>query len=399
VFERAPAVGGLIASFDFDGITLERYYHFLCKGDAGYFALCEDLGISDRLRWVKSTTGFYYNGDTYRFTSPLDLMRFKHLSLFERIRFGLFALESQIREEWVQLDEMAAKPWLVDRIGSKAYEMIWHPLLAFKFGDRHEDLSAAWVWHRVHRVAKSKGWMGYLEGGSAFLLDTLTARIRNEGVEIHEGSAIRTIEADDDGVKGLAFDDGSSYACDHVVSTAPLPVLAELLPEHWRAYGDTLREVDYIGVVCAVFKLRRPVTSHFWLNINDPRMGCNGIIEFTNLNPLMGDDGAIVYVPYYSATDKPIFQAADDDIFEQSWEMLKSINGDLCDADLMSWRVFRARHAQAVCPAGFLKTQPAADAPLKGLHLLDSTFLYPEDRTQGGLISLAQACADRIGPA
>jgi hypothetical protein len=39
---------------------------------------------------------------------------------------------------------------------------------------------------------------------------------------------------------------------------------------------------------------------------------------------------------------------------------------------------------------------PEAEAPIGGLHLLDSTFLYPEDRTQSRLIEKAWECAERI---
>ena len=56
VFERAPAVGGLISTFDFDGLQIERFYHFLCGGDDGYFGLCKELGLSDRIRFVKPKT-------------------------------------------------------------------------------------------------------------------------------------------------------------------------------------------------------------------------------------------------------------------------------------------------------------------------------------------------------
>jgi hypothetical protein len=40
---------------------------------------------------------------------------------------------------------------------------------------------------------------------------------------------------------------------------------------------------------------------------------------------------------------------------------------------------------------------PEQRAPIEGLHLLDSAFLYPADRNQSGLILKALERAEEIG--
>lgn len=390
VFERAEQAGGLISTFDFDRTRIERYYHFLCRGDKGYIDLCGELGLADRIRWKPARTGFYYAGRDYPFTTPVDLLRFSPLSAFERLRLGAFALEARMREEWAQLDAIAAKPWLIDRLGRKAYDMIWHPLLAFKFGVHHERISAAWVWHRVHRVARSKGRMGYLEGGSALLLDTLVAKLREAGVRIEEGCGVDAIAESGGRAAGLHLSDGSAYECDRVISAAPIPAAAKLVAGAWPGYAAQLASVEYIGVVCAVFKLARPVTNNFWLNIHDDRMTSNGLIEFTNLYPLLPRPQSIVYVPFYVATDTELYRATDETVFAQTWEYLRAVNPKLTEGDLLAWSVSRAPYAQAVCPVDFLTSRPPAEGVVPGLSLLDSIYQYPEDRTQAGLIAIAR---------
>jgi protoporphyrinogen oxidase len=39
VFEAGPVAGGMSAHFDFAGISLERFYHFVCRGDQPTFDL------------------------------------------------------------------------------------------------------------------------------------------------------------------------------------------------------------------------------------------------------------------------------------------------------------------------------------------------------------------------
>jgi hypothetical protein len=58
--------------------------------------------------------------------------------------------------------------------------------------------------------------------------------------------------------------------------------------------------------------------------------------------------------------------------------------------------VFRAPYAQAICPTHFLRLLPSQRAPIEGLHLLDSAFLYPEDRSQSGLILKALERSDDV---
>lgn len=396
VFEKAPEVGGLISTFDFDGLRLERFYHFLCANDTGYFQLCRDLGLESRLRWKHTRTGFYHDGTLYPFTTPLDLLRFRAIPFFQRLRFGAFAIEARMRGEWRQLDDLTAKPWLIDRLGKNTYDVVWHPLLYLKFRELHDTISAAWVWHRIHRVAKSKGRMGYLDGGTALLIDTLLARLAERGVHVRCGMAAQSLIIRDNRVTGIRFESGSEAVCDRVISTLPLSVVARLLPLGYEAYAAKLARVQYVGVTCVVLKLKQPASPYFWLNVHDSRVNFNGFIEFTHLNNVGGQHGHIVYVPYYVATDHPLYTMSEDAIFARTWEQVRVVSPHLREDDLISHRVFRAPFAQGVCPTGFLGTLAETTPPLEGLHLMDSTYLYPEDRTQSGHILQAQALAQTI---
>ena len=42
VFERDEKLGGLASSFDFGGCLIEKYYHFICRGDDDLIELCDE---------------------------------------------------------------------------------------------------------------------------------------------------------------------------------------------------------------------------------------------------------------------------------------------------------------------------------------------------------------------
>jgi protoporphyrinogen oxidase len=51
VIEAAPEAGGMAGHFDFDGISIERFYHFICRSDLPTFSLMEELGLADKIKW------------------------------------------------------------------------------------------------------------------------------------------------------------------------------------------------------------------------------------------------------------------------------------------------------------------------------------------------------------
>jgi protoporphyrinogen oxidase len=91
LFEAAPEPGGMAGHFDFDGISLERFYHFVCKTDAPTFELMEELGIGDKMRWRETSMGFVTQARLFRWGDPLALFRFPYLTLIQKLRYGLFA--------------------------------------------------------------------------------------------------------------------------------------------------------------------------------------------------------------------------------------------------------------------------------------------------------------------
>ena len=77
LLESAPVLGGLASSFEVQGVSLERYYHFICKGDDGLLETLKELGLEDRLHWKSSRMAYFVDGTLYpchRFVG-LDMYR------------------------------------------------------------------------------------------------------------------------------------------------------------------------------------------------------------------------------------------------------------------------------------------------------------------------------------
>ena len=62
--------GGMAAHFDFGGLSIERFYHFVCKADRPTFELLDELGIGDKMRWVPTSMGYFIDGKLYPWGDP-----------------------------------------------------------------------------------------------------------------------------------------------------------------------------------------------------------------------------------------------------------------------------------------------------------------------------------------
>jgi protoporphyrinogen oxidase len=404
LFEAAPELGGLARSFALGDIRIERYYHFICSGDTGYFRKLAELGLTEALCWRSTRMGFFYRGRLYPFSSGVDLLRFDGIALAGRLRYGLLALRCALIERWQPLDAIPAEAWLKEALGEEAYRATWYPLLKVKFDRFHDRISAAWVWHRVHRVARSRRTplhqerLGFLAGGTDTLVAALAAGLRERGARLCAGLPARRILIEGGRATGVETSDGARWPCEAVVSAVPLPHFVRLAPDLPADYRAALAAVDFIGVICVALRLRQPLSENFWLNVNDERVPFNGCIELTNLNPAAAPDGSsIVYVPFYLPRDHERFTYDDERLIADCVHSFGIINPRFRPDWVLSAVVSRDPYAQVVCPTGFAARVPPHTTPVPGLFLIDSSQLYPADRTISGTIDLAREVAALLG--
>jgi protoporphyrinogen oxidase len=398
VFEADGKPGGMAAHFDFDGLSIEQFYHFVCKADQPLFDLMDELGMGDAMVWRPTSMGYFFSGKLHPWGDPLSLLRFPHISLITKIRYGLHAFISTKRSDWSKLDRVPADKWIKGWIGEEGYTKLWHKLFHLKFFEHTDNISAAWIWTRIKRVGTSRRSifqeeMGYIRGGSETLVQRLFDELKRMGGVMHLGTPARRVHLEDGRVSGVTSRLGFQRF-DHVISTIPIPYIPEMIPDLPPALMGQYRAQQNIGVVCVLHKLDKPVTPHFWVNINDDRIEIPGIIEFSNLRDVGPDH--VVYIPYYMPESHPKFSRPDRDFVDESLSYLKMINPDLTDADVKASKVGRLRYAQPMCPPGFLDGLPPVQTGVEGLQVADTSYYYPEDRGISEGIRLARLMAEAI---
>ena len=201
---------------------------------------------------------------------------------------------------------------------------------------------------------------------------------------------MQKVLVEDGRVTGVATSEGVIEA-NAVICTIPTPLISAMVPDlpaDWRARYESIANM---GVCCLVFKLKRSISPHFWVNVSEPDIAIPGIVEFSNLRPAGGE--AVVYVPYYMPNNNIKFSWTDRQLLDEAFGYLQRINPKLTRGDIVAEHVARLRYAQPVCEPGFAAKIPAVQTPILGLQIADTCFYYPEDRGISESVRLGQEMA------
>ena len=381
IFEADDRIGGMTASFDFSGLSIERYYHFHCISDHAFIKVLQELGLADKLHWVPTKMGYWYLNILQPWGNPIALLKFKGLGFIAKFRYGIHAFLATKRDNWRPLDKVDAVSWIKRWVGPEAYEVLWRRLFEYKFYEYTSNLSAAWIWSRIRRLGRSRynlfnEKLGYLEGGSSTLLQAIDSDIKRNGGEIRLSQPVKRVIIENGIAKGVETDQGTQEF-DLVISTIPLPYVPKVMADLPPPILNQFKSVKNIAVVCVIVKLKQSLTENFWLNTNDPDMDIPGIIEYSNLRPL---ENSIVYVPFYMPGERPKYAEPDAYFLNKVKSYFKKINPKLVDADFLDMRASRYRFAQPIGTPGLLDGLPKPKLPIQNLWVADTSYYYPEDR-------------------
>src|SRR5688572_29880370 len=121
VFERDRQLGGLATFHDYGAFVWDRFYHVILPSDIHLISLLSDLGLSARLRWSGTLTGFYVDGRVFSISTTLDFLRFPLVTLVGKARLALTMLYCACLSDWKRLDRIPVDTWLIRMCGRATY--------------------------------------------------------------------------------------------------------------------------------------------------------------------------------------------------------------------------------------------------------------------------------------
>lgn len=389
LFERGNSVGGLARGRAIAGTSLELTYHHIFRTDHDILRLANELGIMDTLMWRESSVGISYGGQMYPFRAPSDLLRFRPLSMVNRVRLGLILFYLQETRSWKKFTRISAEQWLTKMCGEKTYRVIWQPLLHGKFHHFASQISMAWLWARIHIRANSKEKgevtekLGYFRGGFATVIRALERDIRKAGGVIRLNEPAMKILEDEQHRVQLATNN-ATYTFDRLVATIPSSIFARLIQDDPRipeGYLRKLMSIEYLGAVCMTIRMNVSLSPYYWMNIHDPSSPFLVCIEHTKLVPPEQYQGNhLYYLGTYVPHDHRFFTLSDKEIRGEFFAYLKTLFPRFKEENVLETRLTRLKHAQHVVDTSYEEKIPAYRTPLPHVFLSNFSQIFPEDR-------------------
>ncbi len=389
IFEAAPELAGLAGPLQLeDGTLVDRYYHAILSSDHHLRSLCEELGIADQLRFRETKMGFYYQGRIFSMNNVVEFLKFPPLNMIDRVRLGITVLAAQMVRDWRSLETVSVEEWLLRYAGRNGYENIWKPLLKAKFDGGFDNVPATWIWSRLVRMkstrdgANQKEEAGHLIGGYSTLLDAMAVEIAAGDNNIYLSTPVQEIVVENGKASGLRTAQGTK-TYDAIVATVQTPLAARLLPTASDSFRHALAQQEYLGIVCPVLVLDRPLSGYWTLNITDDSIPFTGVIETTSyIDTAYTGGNHLVYLPKYTAPGSELQSLSDTEVQKLWMTHLRRMFPDFNESSIRAFIVNRTRYVEPLHGLGETEQILPITSDIPGFFLATTSQIYP-DLTNG----------------
>ncbi|MEX1019964.1 MAG: NAD(P)/FAD-dependent oxidoreductase [Litorilinea sp.] len=396
VYESSDRLGGLAAGFrgrpEWEW-PLEHFYHHLFTNDDAIIGLTHELGLGSALEIHKPTTALFAEGHNYPLDTPLRVLQFPRIPIWDRLRMGLVLayLRYHPARPWRTFDRIQADSWLERWMGRRAYQAVWQPMLQGKFGPHFQEVNLAWFWARIYKRTPQ---LAYYRGGFQALVDGLAAACRAAGVQIHTNAPVRAVTraADNTFEVTLAADaaatpdaaDPAPQPYARVLSTVSPGLMQRIAPDLPATYTAQLAALRSTGAIVLTIALDRQLMTDgvYWANIpSTAGLPFLALVEHTNMiDPRHYGGDHLLYIGHYLPPDHPYFDMSTAELLAEFSPHLRHFNAAFDPAWITGAWSHSARYAQPVPPVGYADMIPAVRTPWAGLYFASMSQVYPWDR-------------------
>ena len=410
VLERASRAGGVIFSEEFDGYTIDGGPDSLLVQKPDGIALCEEIGLGDRLVPTKPPRLAYIQRDARLHALPAASVLGIPTRIAPFLRTRLFTWPAKLRmgaELFVrprrdERDESIGA-FMTRRFGREAATYLAEPLLAgIHAGDvnrlsirslfprfveaekKHGSLLRAFR-PRTGTPVSTDGAFRSLPGGLSEMIDALVRKIGESNVRTST-TAARIISAQPSGLSPrehltVATAAGETFDARAIVLATPAFVTSALVRERDEELARLCSEIRYTSTATVVLAFSRDAVAHS-LNGSGfvvPRVENSGILAASWLSSKWPhrapDDRVLLRTFFGGARDPHALDYSDAELVSRSLTALRPILG--IAGEPLFTRVYRWERASAQHEVGHLERMAAIDRALQrhpGLFVTGSGF-------------------------
>ena len=363
VLEKAPVIGGLCASFEYDDFTLDYGAHKIYSVIPGVLDEIKEL-MGERLLELPKKNRLFLRGHLVDYPLKLgNLASVLGFATFLKLGFG-YAFELA-RGFVLRQPPKSYEEYMIQRFGRPAYELVFEPLADKVWGDPatlHPEMARA-------RVPASGGLEVILkllgikketaETNAEFFyyprkgFGDFPLAMR-EYIEAHGGQVLLNVDVNElvqaegkiTAVKASVDSVATEFESDYVVSSIPLPILGRLaFGENATAFIGSVEDLQFRHLVLVyVFANRSLALEDQWVFLPERDYIFSRIFEQKQMNPELGpEDQTAICCDFTCDENSWMWVASDEELAEKTIDGLV-LGGFIERGEVRGFMVKRTRN-------------------------------------------------------
>lgn len=395
IFESDSELGGLSSSYETKewNWPIEKLIHHWFITDSWALNIAKEIGLQKDIIIKDTKSSTFYNGKIAELDSPLTVLKFPFVSLFNRLRLGAAMALLMIDKNYFRYEKTTAFKFLKTFMGKENFRVVWEPLFLGKFGKHADKVNAAWFWARVHPRTKS---LAYLQGGFKRFIDTLSNKLEERGTKILLNSKIDKIIKENN--KFIIKIKNKKESFDQVILAVPLQIALKIF-DFPKDYASKYNPLKSIGAQYFVLELKQPFLEDgtYWLNVNNKDFPFMMVAEHTNfIDKKNYNNKHLIWVGKYLDYDSPLWKLPEKQLLEKIIPYLQKINPRFNSSWISRAFFSRMTNAQPIMPLNYSKQIPSIETPIENLYIANMNHIYPWDRGTNNALGIGFKVANLI---
>jgi len=402
VFEAEVGLGGLASGFKADNWdwSLERAYHHIFSSDKHIRDFLKEIHYSRVVFSRPITASLYENNDgftTYAVDTPIQLLRFPLLNMFEKIRAGMALGAFKLSPFLPYYEKHTTEEILIKWMGKNAYETLFGEMFRKKFGKYAGNILASFIWSRIHMRTKI---LGYMAGGFQTMIDHVAQQCEGRKISIHKNSRISNITRTVQSTFDLVIESGGQREVqnfDIVISTLPSPVLSLVAKDILLSEEiSKLQNLKYLSATNLVLEMEEKVfDQEYWVSLCTPTIPSLVFVQHTNFVPKTHyNNHNLLYIASYCEEDDALMFMSKEQQLELYLPTLCKLIGK--EPKIHNSFLWRARFAQPIFSKEFLQNVPQFTTSVNNFYIANLDMTYPFDRGTNYAVKLGKDVAGLV---
>jgi protoporphyrinogen oxidase len=334
VYEKSDRVGGLSRSLDLWDQHVDLGPHRFFSHDPHINTLWLEV-VQGEFGIVDRQTRIYYKKRFFDY--PIKAFNaLKGLGIFEAVRCLLSYMVERISPT---RDTSTFEGWVTSRFGKRLYTIFFKTYSEKLWGIPCTELDSDFAAQRIKKLSlfeaiKNALWAGkgnkhatlvdqfaYPNRGTGSVYESMRLRVESRGGKVYLDTGVQKVLTRKGKAVALELENGEQRSYDHIISTMPLSLLLERLPEIPDHILEQAKKLTFRNTILVYLKINR--TDLFpdqWLYIHDPSIEVGRVTNFRNWLPTVYGDSpsSILCLEYWCYFHDPLWKMAHDELIEKA---------------------------------------------------------------------------------